>query len=124
MRKLANISKLYGNLLAQEYLPLSILRKGNLIRLSDEEIIFWQLLFMTFFMKIPSDEELASITQNLVISIETGISDNPATFTSKSSKLISLTENVDMTEFDDDFFAAQDKTHSRTQARPYTPPTK
>lgn len=110
LRKLANIAKLYGTLLAQEDLPLSVLRKGNFIRLSDEERIFWQLLFMTFFTKIPSDDELTNIAQNLVSSIETGISDNPAASNSSGkSKLVSLTENVDMTEFDDDFFAAQDK---------------
>lgn len=108
LRKLANIAKLYGTLLAQEDLPLSILRKGNFIRLSEEEIIFWQLLFMTLFTKIPSDDELSNITQNLVISIETGIP-NTSTTNNKSSKIVSLTENVDMTEFDDEFFAAQDK---------------
>jgi nucleolar MIF4G domain-containing protein 1 len=110
LRKLANISKLYGTLVAQEDLPLSVLRKGNFIRLSDEERIFWQLLFMTLFTKVPSDDELTNITQNLVSSIETGISDNPTASTkNKSSKIVSLTENIDMAEFDDDFFAAQDK---------------
>lgn len=110
LRKLANVAKLYGTLLAQEDLSLSVLRKGNFIRLSDEERIFWQLLLMTFFTKIPSDDELISITQNLVSSIETRISENPsASSSSGKSKVVSLTENVDMTEFDDDFFAAQDK---------------
>lgn len=112
LRKLANIAKLYGMLLAQEDLPLSILRKGNFIRLKDEERIFWQLLFMTLFTRIPSDDELTNITQTFVNSIATGITDNPSSSSSSGnvkSKVISLTENVDMAEFDDDFFAAQDK---------------
>lgn len=110
LRKLANIAKLYGMLLAQEDLPLSILRKGNFIRLREEERIFWQLLFMTLFTRIPSDDELTNMTQTLVSSIETGIADNPTTSASTGkSKVVSLTENVDMAEFDDEFFAAQDK---------------
>ena len=108
LRKLANIAKLYGMLLAQEDLPISVLRKGAFVRLSEEERIFWQLLFMTLFTKISSEDELTNISQNLVNSIETGKSENPAASTGKA-KIVSLTENVDMTEFDDDFFAAQDK---------------
>lgn len=108
LRKLANIAKLYGMLLAQDDLPLSVLRKGTFIRLSDEERIFWQLLFMTLFTKIPSDDELTNLSQTLVNSIATGISENPSASSGKS-KVVSLTENVDMAEFDDDFFAAQDK---------------
>ena len=95
-------------LLAQEDLPISVLRKGAFVRLSEEERIFWQLLFMTLFTKISSEDELTNISQNLVNSIETGKSENPAASTGKA-KIVSLTENVDMTEFDDDFFAAQDK---------------
>lgn len=110
LRKLANIAKLYGMLLAQGDLALAVLRKGSFIRLKDEERIFWQLLFMTFFTRVPSDDELDSITQNLVCSIETGIVDNPTVSSSsgKSKSVMSLTENVDMAEFDDDFFAAQE----------------
>lgn len=110
LRKLANISKLFGILLAQGDLPLSILRKGNFIRLSEEERIFWQLLFMTLFTRIPSDENLTNLIQSFTSSIETGISENSSSRTGSGKvKVVSLTENVDMTEFDDDFFAAQDK---------------
>lgn len=111
IRKLANISKLYGTLLAQQELPLSILRKGNFIRLKEEERIFWQLLFMTLFTRISNDDELDTITQIFVESISTGMADNP-TASSSSSKgkvVVSMTENFDMAEFDDEFFAAQDK---------------
>lgn len=114
LRKLSNVAKLFGTLLAQEDLPFSVLRKGNFIRLSEEEKIFWQLLFMTIFTRIPSDDELTEMAQNFVTSIETGMSDASSSLTGSKStkKIVSLTENVDMAEFDDDFFAAQDKLKS------------
>ena len=111
LRKLANISKLYGFLLSQSDLPISILRKGNFIRLKDQELIFWQLLLMTFFTKVSSEEEFKNIIQIFKSSIETGKSAEQQS--SGRSKILSLTENVDMAEFDDDFFAAQDKIDSK-----------
>ena len=66
---------------------------------------------MTFFTKVSSEEEFKNIIQIFKSSIETGKSAEQQS--SGRSKILSLTENVDMAEFDDDFFAAQDKIDSK-----------
>lgn len=109
LRKLSNIAKFYGMLMAHGQLGLAILRKCSFIRLSDEEKIFWQLLFMTLFTNIPSDDHLTTFVQSLLDSILTGASTTSTTNPKAQAKVVSLTKNLDMAEFDDDFFAAQEK---------------
>lgn len=111
LRKLANIAKLYGMLIGQQCLPLAVLRKATFVRLGDREQIFWQLLFMTVFTRVFSDDELASIGQTLTDAIETGVATSADSSTKPDKddrkRVRMLTKNLDMTEFDDDFFASR-----------------
>jgi len=113
LRKLSNLAQLYGHLVAAGSFPLASLRKANFIRMSDEEQAFWQLLFMTAFTLQPpasAQENMAGLATALVEIVEQNYESkaiSPASSSVRKPRL--LTENFNMNEFDDDFFAAQSK---------------
>lgn len=115
LRKCANMARLFGGLIGQGVLPLSVLRKANWIRLSAVEQAFWQLLLKALLDEATAttcttndseNDQLERLVSGLLSILQQRNDSSTAGKHEQQQqrKVTLLTANTNLSAFEDDFF--------------------